>query len=227
MGGGGRAKGHTAAFSQLLFFQCYAVSNDAGEPSAYARMQRTQEQSNSFSISLSLIWFFGASGAQVLVDMYLLIFLNIIFWRLRRPNFSGYASTHLTSYNFSAKKKPFETLKTSWAIPESWKNCAVWFWCTPWSHGKILFSYDADHFGWSMCWSVKPISTLTQWLDSWVNHLYLGAANAPSGRNRQTGLRFRFPAEVQVAPNFISYQYHVTRMYLCNASCDRWYYLDR
>lgn len=53
--GGGRAKGHTAAFSQLLFFQCYAVSNDAGEPSAYARMQRTQEQSNSFSISLSLI----------------------------------------------------------------------------------------------------------------------------------------------------------------------------
>jgi hypothetical protein len=82
-GRGAGRKGIRQHFLNYFFFQCYAVSNDAGEPSAYARMQRTQEQSNSFSISLSSICFFGASGAQVLVDMYLLIFLNIVFRRRR------------------------------------------------------------------------------------------------------------------------------------------------
>ena len=99
-GPGGSERACGSIFSITDFFQCFAVSNDAGEPSAYARMQRTQKQSNSFSISLSLIWFFGASGAQVLVDMYLLILLNIIFWRLRRPSFSGYVSTDLRYYIF-------------------------------------------------------------------------------------------------------------------------------
>ena len=56
MGGGGQGeRAYGSIFFNYFFFQCYAVSNDAGEPSAYARMQRTQEQSNSFSISLSLI----------------------------------------------------------------------------------------------------------------------------------------------------------------------------
>ena len=53
--GGGQGERAYGSIFSITFFQCYAVSNDAGEPSASARMQRTQEQSNSFSISLSLI----------------------------------------------------------------------------------------------------------------------------------------------------------------------------
>ena len=48
------------------------------------------------------MFFFGASGAQVLVDMYLLIFLYVISWRLRRANFNGYVFTDLRYYIFFA-----------------------------------------------------------------------------------------------------------------------------
>jgi len=50
-GGGERACG--SIFSITDFFQCFAVSNDAGEPSAYARMQRTQSvRKNKATVSL-------------------------------------------------------------------------------------------------------------------------------------------------------------------------------
>ena len=75
MGHGRGGQGERAYGNIFSFFLIYAVNNAAVEPSAYARMQRTQEQSNSFSISLSLI-----------------------FRRLRRPSFSGHVSTHLPSF---------------------------------------------------------------------------------------------------------------------------------
>ena len=91
MGHGRGGQGERAYGNIFSFFLIYAVNNAAVEPSAYARMQRTQEQSNSFSISLSLI-----------------------FRRLRRPSFSGYVSTHLPSFFFDKEATFLNHLNTTW-----------------------------------------------------------------------------------------------------------------
>lgn len=133
MGGWGQGeRAYGSIFSITDCFQCYAVSNDAGEPPCvctHAAHTRTKQQFL-YKFILNIIFrrlrrpsFSGSVSTHLLLYnvlappapkfQWICIYwssLLYFFWRLWRPNFSGYVSTHLPSYNFSAKKKPFETL---------------------------------------------------------------------------------------------------------------------